>query len=209
MYSSLRSEINRSNWAIVAQESSRTNRFSQRHTEAAFEPMTRSRNPTGPKGQPLWPSSSNMQEDSPKARHRILTKSQRARAPAEQIAPKFKSIGPVLWPCARVERQDARHRLKRDAFVRNVSERQSGECSSGESKATRTSVREPQLEPEMRRQNPAQRRQLSSFVRTTKLVKSSDRPRLLRARAWHCRADRPKARLPPRRSRWNRDRLQL
>ncbi len=85
----------------------------------------------------------------------------------------------------------------------------SGECSSDESRATRTSVREPQLEPEMRRQNPAQRRQLSSFVRTTKLVKSSDRPRLLRARAWHCRADRPKARLPPRRSRWNRDRLQL
>ena len=34
----------------------------------------------------------------------------------------------------------------------------SGECDSGETEAKRTSVREPKVEPEACRQNPAQRR---------------------------------------------------
>ena len=94
--------------------------------------------------------------------------------------------------------------------------------------AQRTSVREPQLEPEMRRQSPAQRRlrapfgrtaqsqtrnappdpaqrrQLSSFARTTKTIKSSGHPQPSRARGSHCRAGRPRARLPLRQFESNR-----
>ena len=42
----------------------------------------------------------------------------------------------------------------------------SGECDLGETEAKRTSVREPKVEPEACRQNPAQRRADTPFGRT-------------------------------------------
>ena len=42
----------------------------------------------------------------------------------------------------------------------------SGECDSGETEAKRTSVREPKVEPEVCRQNSAQRRAGAPFDRT-------------------------------------------
>ena len=59
----------------------------------------------------------------------------------------------------------------------------------------------------LRRQSPAQRRQLSSFARTTKTIRSSGHPQPSRAHGSHCRAGRPRARLPLRQSESNRDRL--
>ncbi|MEE1479104.1 MAG: hypothetical protein UF068_00555, partial [Slackia isoflavoniconvertens] len=41
---------------------------------------------------------------------------------------------------------------------------------ASEAKATRTSVREPKAEPEMRRRGRLQRRAVASFVRTTQLL---------------------------------------
>ena len=49
----------------------------------------------------------------------------------------------------------------------------SGECDSGETEAKRTSVREPKVEPEVCRQNPAQRRAGTPFGRTGFLTCSS------------------------------------
>ncbi|WP_294378326.1 hypothetical protein [uncultured Slackia sp.] len=51
----------------------------------------------------------------------------------------------------------------RESGQPKVSERQAGECSSGTRKATRTSLREPQRKPEMRRQIVAQRRPVTPF----------------------------------------------
>ena len=95
------------------------------------------------------------------------------------------------------------------SVLRYASRSLSSKCAARAQRSVgfvRRSVERRNLKPEMRRQNPAQRRQLSSSVRTTKTIKSSGHPQPSRARGSHCRAGRPKAHLPLRQSESNRDR---